>query len=492
MIAYMYRVCPTNPFPGSLSFPHGIFLRVVVLTRSRCLLLSNNMNSGAVAGTPMAAAPYALLIILGGCLTGCRELGISQTTERERYSETLKRSGLSGTALGIDWERAGDEALDNALLVSLPYKESGFFPANRAEALGLRVHVVQGQRLMVQVQKEVLEPARVFLDVFTRDSAGVTSPLVSADSGLLGIEIEIERSGEYLVRIQPELLRAVRYTLTLRSAPALGFPVQGADNSTIRSRFGVDRDAGRRRHEGIDIFAPKGTPVIAATRGRITSVGENGLGGLVVWEWDDERNQSLYYAHLSAQIAREGTTVERGDTIGLVGNTGNARTTPSHLHFGIYRRGEGAIDPLGYVFRSGSKPLAIRADTDLSGQLGRVTGTRVAAMDTVLDEPVRSNPIGVETVVRIHAAVGDRYRVELPDGANGFLLARQVEGLDVPLRSERLAGVAILVDRPADGAIAIGSLPPGRRVSLLGRFGNYRYARTEDGIEGWLPSPPSR
>ena len=73
------------------------------------------------------------------------------------------------------------------------------------------------------------------------------------------------------------------------------------------------------------------------------------LGLSYVWLYDARRGQALYYAHLDSQIVQAGVQVDVGDTLGLVGNTGNARSTSPHLHFGIYRHGEGALDPLPFI-----------------------------------------------------------------------------------------------------------------------------------------------
>ena len=81
----------------------------------------------------------------------------------------------------------------------------------------------------------------------------------------------------------------------------------------------------------------------------MTSAGTNRLGGNVVWIFDPSRGQSHYYAHLEKQAVSTGERVKAGDVVGYVGNTGNARTTPPHLHFGIYSRGEGPVDPLPFV-----------------------------------------------------------------------------------------------------------------------------------------------
>ncbi|MBI4485879.1 MAG: M23 family metallopeptidase [Acidobacteria bacterium] len=83
-------------------------------------------------------------------------------------------------------------------------------------------------------------------------------------------------------------------------------------------------------HHGVDIFAPRGTPVLAAAGGIVTSGGTSSLGGNVVWIARPGRREAHYYAHLDRQLVTPGTFVEAGDVIGTVGNTGNARGTLPH------------------------------------------------------------------------------------------------------------------------------------------------------------------
>jgi len=133
------------------------------------------------------------------------------------------------------------------------------------------------------------------------------------------------------------------YRLARDPAPAyLPNPVSASGRSRLEDTWGAPRP-GRRTHEGVDIFAPKGTPVVSTTRGIVTRVGMNRLGGRVVGvlrpglEWH-------YYAHLDRFGAvREGDVIPAGAIIGYVGNTGNASGTPPHLHYGIYRNG--AVNP---------------------------------------------------------------------------------------------------------------------------------------------------
>jgi murein DD-endopeptidase MepM/ murein hydrolase activator NlpD len=63
--------------------------------------------------------------------------------------------------------------------------------------------------------------------------------------------------------------------------------------------------------------------------------------------YDQKRRHSYYFAHLDSQYVRAGQRVKQGDTLGTVGNTGNARFTPAHLHFGIYQ--SRSKDPLHYI-----------------------------------------------------------------------------------------------------------------------------------------------
>ena len=133
--------------------------------------------------------------------------------------------------------------------------------------------------------------------------------------------------------------------LTFAQPPAsLPVPVDGVRPSAIRNSWRAPRDGGRY-HQGIDIFAKPGTPVRSTTEGIVIRLGQNRLGGNVVWIMGPGR-QKHYYAHLSHFGAFEiGDRVMAGDIIGYVGDTGNARGTPHHLHYGVYELGGSAINP---------------------------------------------------------------------------------------------------------------------------------------------------
>lgn len=141
-------------------------------------------------------------------------------------------------------------------------------------------------------------------------------------------------------------IRMALYTGRLAAQPApekLEIPVDRVREKALRDSWHAPRSGGRR-HEGIDIFAPRGTPVRSTTEGVVARVGSSRRGGLVVWVVGPG-GQRHYYAHLSrfADVYR-GQRIEAGTVLGYVGNTGNARGTPPHLHYGIYALG-GAINP---------------------------------------------------------------------------------------------------------------------------------------------------
>lgn len=128
-----------------------------------------------------------------------------------------------------------------------------------------------------------------------------------------------------------------------------GFVFPVGDPHTFGSSFGAPRMTGtsyEHWHQGNDIFAPAGTPLFACERGVIVRVGTDVLGGTKLW-LSGQSGTRYYYAHLAgyAPGIAEGVLVEAGDLVGYVGDTGNARGTPPHLHFEIHPGGGPAIDP---------------------------------------------------------------------------------------------------------------------------------------------------
>jgi murein DD-endopeptidase MepM/ murein hydrolase activator NlpD len=122
------------------------------------------------------------------------------------------------------------------------------------------------------------------------------------------------------------------------SAQGLMWPVNGTLTSTFGWRWG-------RMHEGIDVAAPAGTPIVAAASGTVILAGwMGGYGNLVVV--DHGGGLSTAYAHMSSFASSVGQAVSQGQVIGYVGSTGHS--TGNHLHFEVRVNGA-AVDPLGYL-----------------------------------------------------------------------------------------------------------------------------------------------
>lgn len=369
-----------------------------------------------------------LALLVSGCQLpeAVRRMSDVAPTPHERYGHALREAGLDETALGREWLAAADTSLRAAHTITLPFREVGYYDRSEARAVAWTFDLREGARLSVDVSKEGL-PAQLFLDLFevTGDTARPFRHRVAApvDSG---ISHEARETATYVLRLQPELLRSGKFEISIRIAPMLAFPVQGKGNNAVQSFFGAARDGGAREHHGIDIFAPRGTPVLAVADGYVRSTRPSNLGGKVVWLADERRSQSIYYAHLDSAAVGEGMRVQVGDTVGFVGNTGNARTTSPHLHFGIYRRGRGPIDPFPYVRLVTAQPPALRADTL---RLGARASTSVAS-SVVRVAPLANadtlRRVSRDTPVWVMGAAGSWYRVQLEDGTAGYVASTSI------------------------------------------------------------------
>ena len=151
---------------------------------------------------------------------------------------------------------------------------------------------------------------------------------------------------------------ALRDTSAVDGREGVLVPVAGIDASSLTSTFNETRGGGSRRHEAMDILAPRGTPVLAAVEGRIVKLFTSAAGGLTIYQFDEDERYCYYYAHLDsyAPDLTEGQSVSRGQVIGYVGTTGNAPPGTPHLHFAITRLGpdkrwwEGeALDPITFL-----------------------------------------------------------------------------------------------------------------------------------------------
>jgi murein DD-endopeptidase MepM/ murein hydrolase activator NlpD len=206
----------------------------------------------------------------------------------------------------------------------------------------------------------------------------------------------------------------------------VAFPVFDRSTSNVLSFFGDIRDGGARDHHGVDIFAPRGTPVLAATSGVAYRVDVTSVGGKVVWVRDGSGDLRSYYAHLDAQLVEEGQAVRVGDTLGLVGNTGNAITTPPHLHFGIYVRRGGAVDPWPFLHEPSGEPATLGIPRESLLQTLRMAGESTWLRIGPFASAATLAMLPPSESIRVVGATGRWLRVRTLDGGEGYVLGDEV------------------------------------------------------------------
>jgi murein DD-endopeptidase MepM/ murein hydrolase activator NlpD len=178
---------------------------------------------------------------------------------------------------------------------------------------------------------------------------------------------QANQATELRVRHQVEV-DALRYGGSIVVA-GFSFPVD--EPFSFVDTFGAPRMTGtafEHRHQGTDIFAPFGTPLRAVERGVVIRVGTDRLGGRKLWIVGASGTR-YYYAHLSgyAPNVADGMVVEAGELVGYVGNTGNAQSTPPHLHFEAHPGGGPAINPYPLLRASADATRAATARALASG-----------------------------------------------------------------------------------------------------------------------------
>lgn len=432
---------------------------------------------------------HCILLITAISLVACnRKATLDQlfnATPYEKYLKSLSQADLDKTALGKDWLQAGTLSLEDSLVIDLPYQEVGYFTTDQPSALFLRYHVWEGQQISIALEALSQPEATYFMDVFEVAADSTFLPRYAADTSMT-IQYEVEKSGWHAVRIQPELLRGGPYSFNITFQPSLSFPVSGMTSKAVGSFFGDPRDGGVRSHKGVDIFAPKGTPVVAASPGVVGRKTNSKLGGKVVWLNSLKKGFTQYYAHLDSQAVRPGQRVEVGDTLGFVGNTGNARYTPPHLHFSIYKYGRGAVDPYPFVQQVLEEMPVVEADS--SQQIGipaRVKSSRanVRYSPTTKSDIIASFPL--HTLVDIHGKTNRWYRIALPNGQPGFIHDSLIEAVEQPLQEVLLTQADTLYTDAQKTQSMSGALIAGN-AAVIAAFDSLWYVQTQKGFYGWL------
>lgn len=211
---------------------------------------------------------------------------------------------------------------------------------------------------VVETDEEVVERYEVAKASLDAEQQRVSSELATAEDHLVDLEqlitatiTDAAETAQALVAYQSGSQVYVK---------GFVFPVQG--EVEFIDSWGYPRMTGTASahwHQGTDIFAPRGTPLVAAESGELQRIGVASLGGNKLWVKGDSGTE-YYYAHLVAFAAgiHDGMRVNAGDVVGYVGDTGNARGTPPHLHFEVHPNGGDAVNPYPLLKATyGTKPM---------------------------------------------------------------------------------------------------------------------------------------
>lgn len=354
-------------------------------------------------------------------LTSCQKIStvFEPQNPREAYVEGIQQSPLANNATVQKWRAAGNSVLNDPVPMNIPSQTKVVYFSDEANAWAWQFSMKKGRTFRAHMARSDTSH-QVFMDLFVMED-GEKSLEQSAEDSLITYTLEEDQT--LILRLQPELLITGSATITIIDNPSMEFPVSGGIRADIGSFWGDPRDGGRRNHKGVDIFANRGTPVIATADGRVTRTGNAGLGGKTVWL--RANGKALYYAHLDSINTYMGAGVDVGDTLGFVGNTGNARTTPPHLHFGIYDRG--AVNPLPFIDFANDRVEPITADPSPFPKWARISTPKanVRPLPSTQKEPIaslsRNNP------VQVTGGTGEWYQVQLPAGIKGFIFQSLVE-----------------------------------------------------------------
>lgn len=211
---------------------------------------------------------------------------------------------------------------------------------------------------VVSVDRDALRAHRKARDELTAAQSRLAEELAGASAASADLAQRAHELGERLV----ELVQELRAYETGSHVYVRGFvfpvaaPVEFIDSWGFPRMMGT---ASAHWHQGTDIFAAYGAPVVAAESGRVARVGQASLGGNKLWVVGDSGTH-YYYAHLSAFAPglADGLRVDAGDVVGFVGDTGNARGTSPHLHFEVHPGGAGPVNPYPLLRATyGSRPM---------------------------------------------------------------------------------------------------------------------------------------
>ncbi len=433
---------------------------------------------------------FLLVIVI---LSSCKEEVVvvpepfRPSNHHEAYQHQLEITGIAETALGKEWIQGSKDALTQPTIIETPFSEDFYQDDRSIRSVGYRLSALRGHKVTIDLTSELeKDETTLFVQVFRviSDSLQQFEHIASNSDTLNYIEFEPQQDDDYIIRFQTEILRGGRFNIKVKSLPALAFPVSGKDKAAIGSLFGVPRDAGRRKHHGIDIFARRHTPIIAPCDGYVKSTKDNELGGKVIWLNDTERQQTIYFAHLQDVYVEEDDQITKGDTIGTVGNSGNAKTTAPHLHFGIYKNGP--IDPYHFVVKPRTRYKRDLAKNEFIGTVARTNSpTQLKVNDITRKGP--KTPLPENQIVHIIGTSGAYYKVELPDNSIGYLTYTEIEKTERRVSRLKITDPKKLYTHPTDQSIVLNTLSQSSEMEILGTHGKYFYV-SNDQETGWILS----
>ncbi len=351
-------------------------------------------------------------------LASCNGVGnvFSTDTAKDKYIKLLKKeSAMKATS----WEYKGRFARQNPLAVRMPYAEKGRFFSNITDATAFAFTIKMGQEIQIE-KTSTAQSANAFIELYSKTTSGKLELLSAADTLQNSLRYATDNGGTFVLLVHPTAASNGYYQLQINAAPSLLFPIDERTKSNIGSLWGDPRDGGARKHEGIDIFAARGSYVVAGEDATVYYTDETDIGGKVVSLRPLGKNYSIYHAHLDEQLVEAGQKVQRGQAIGKVGNSGNARNTPPHLHYGIYTT-NGAIDPISFVQQTKSvSHITSSFKTDryeFSQNVKLYPG----------DVKIQPYDLPGNYIATTQAKTNGFYRVILDNGAKGFVEARAVK-----------------------------------------------------------------
>lgn len=469
-----------------------------------------------------------LLLLFAFLLAGCSPeeafVPVDYQESVTRFREGVGTLAVSERYLGEEWNAAARQALRNPTTAVLPFFEDLTFDPLTPRAMAFEFQAVRGHGITIRGDDAVL------LELFHRPDGGTPSRQVSdsveeeslvAVAGYLpghgALYYEPREHGRYLLLVQAKPLDAVDIRLGVTTEALLEWPVEGTGTEDIWSVFGDSRDGGRRVHHGLDIFAPRGTNIVAGSESVVRRVGVRDRGGNIVTLYDEARGIFLYYAHLDEHRTQSGVTVGPGDPIGTVGNTGNALTTPPHLHIGIYDESwRRPLDPWYFfvpVRRIERLPEVAVSDLNRWVRLRRDTPTVYGHPDFVggiVPSPARFDarglavdpsyrpprflargqrvpvPLSAGEALRVQGTHGPFVRLELSGGRIGYLERSAVDEISVGIEELTLDRDTPVRMRPDASADLRGTLSENTTVSVLGYADAYGLILYQ-GYPGWIP-----